>query len=172
MAARIGMPRLAGSRSPEAVMLICPTCNALYKDRQPRCARCGASLLGIDEAANADAVRRWRDRQRLRGHLLTGVLLCFGLPTLFGLPGSLLPGALLGNLLFGVLFGVPLAWGVSRFAGSTLGGAAVGCVVGFAYCLATFLCAGAPVTMATVLMGIGTGLLPGAIMGMHVGMDR
>jgi hypothetical protein len=48
----------------------------------------------------------------------------------------------------------------------------IGCGIGILYRIVTMTLAGAPVTVVTVLLGIGTGLLPGAIMGLHVSLDR
>jgi hypothetical protein len=92
--------------------------------------------------------------------MTTGVILCFGLPTLFGLPSSLLPGEIFTNLLYGVVIGAPLGYCVSQFADSTLGGAAIGCGIGIFYCIVTMALAGGPVTVGAVLLGIGTGILP------------
>lgn len=153
-------------------MLICTSCWSTNSDKVPRCEQCGMSLLGITAAQNSENVARWRERRRRRSHMLTGIILCFGLPTLFGLPTSLMPTELLANLLYGLVFGVPLGYCVSRFADSTLGGAAIGCGIGIIYCVVTMLLAGGPVTAVAILMGIGTGVLPGAIMGMHVSLDR
>lgn len=153
-------------------MIICPSCSASNGDKEPRCSKCGASLLGINESQNKENIRIWRGKQRTRGHILTGVILCFGLPTLFGFPSSLMPMEILRNLFFAILFGAPLGYCVSRFADSVIGGAAIGCGIGIVYCIVTMALSGGPVTIGAILMGIGTGLLPGAIMGLHVSMDR
>jgi hypothetical protein len=153
-------------------MLVCTSCWSPSSDTATRCETCGASLLGITAAQNSEHVRSWRERRRRRSHMITGIILCFGLPTLFGLPSTLMPGEILKSLVFGVVFGAPLGYCVSRFADSTLGGAAIGCGIGILYCIVTMTLAGAPVTVVTVLLGIGTGLLPGAIMGLHVSLDR
>lgn len=153
-------------------MLICTSCWSTNPDKASRCEKCRTSLLGITAAQNSENVGAWRERRRRRSHMITGIILCFGLPTLFGLPSSLLPGGILTNLLYGVVFGAPLGYCVSRFADSTLGGAAIGCGIGIFYCIVTMALAGGPVTVGAVLLGIGTGILPGAIMGMHVSLDR
>ncbi|MFM2090667.1 MAG: hypothetical protein RLZZ127_1156 [Planctomycetota bacterium] len=129
------------------------------------------SLLGQTPAAAAETARRIRASRRLRGHLIAGVLLCFGLPTLFGLPFSLLPASLVANLVFGVVFGLPLAWMVSRMARTTLGGALIGCGLGVALCTVQTAFMQVPFSLGTVLAGLATGILPGAIMGWHVEHD-
>lgn len=152
-------------------MIICPKCFKDNGDKDVRCSKCGASLLHITEAQNKENIFKWRDKQRFKNHMITGAILCFGLPTLFGLPMSILPVELLYNALFGILFGVPLGYCVSRFADSLWGGAIIGCGVGIAYCAVTSLCFGGTVDITSILFGIGTGLIPGAIMGLHVELD-
>ena len=137
-----------------------------------RCAACGLSLVAVTAAEEAATATRIRRARRNRGHMLTGAILCVALPTLMGLPISLLPSQLLANLVFGVLFGVPLGWAVSRFASSMLGGAAIGALVGIAYVGTWSLLAEGGLGLSEVLVGIATGLLPGAIMGWHVAQDR
>lgn len=153
-------------------MRICTACWTANRDTGSRCERCSASLMAMTEAQNAENIRRWRERRRIRSHIITGVILCFGLPTLFGLPGSLLPTEILWNLAFAVVFGVPLGYCVSRFAESMLGGAVVGACIGIVYCAISMLLAGGPVTLGAILLGIGMGVIPGAIMGLHVSLDR
>ncbi len=152
-------------------MIICPKCFTDHADKDARCSKCGASILGITDAANKENIRTWRAKRRLRSHMLTGFILCFVLPTLIGLPSSLFPKEIFFNLITGALFGVPLGYFVSKYARTTLGGAAIGCGIGIVYCIVVMFISGSPVTMGAVLMGVGTGILPGAIMGMHVSMD-
>lgn len=153
-------------------MFICPKCSSHNNEKDVRCGKCGASMLGITDSVNKENAFKLRDKKRLQGHMLTGAILCFSLPTLFGLPLSLMPLDIATNGIFAVIFGVPLGYLVSKFATTTLGGAAIGCGIGVAYCVCFTLFSGNPVTMSSVLMGIGTGMLPGAIMGLHVSMDR
>lgn len=150
-------------------MIPCPICLTIHKDQEAFCRSCGRSLTGIGDQENRDNIMRWRERNRRRSHMITGAILCFGLPTLLGLPLSLLPLVLLENLLFGIVFGVPLGWLVSRFADSAWSGALIGCGVGVVYVIVTGVILG---TGTSLMSGLALGLLPGAIMGFHVEQDR
>ncbi len=153
-------------------MIICPKCFFANADRGARCTKCSASIAGISDQENKGRIVEWRERNRRRGHMITGAILCFGLPTVFGLPSSLAPSDLLANALFGLAFGVPLGYLVSRYATTMIGGAFVGCLIGIAYCTAIVLFTGGHVTVIAVLMGISTGIIPGGIMGYHVENDH
>lgn len=154
-------------------MIICPRCSRIHGDQDGRCIACGASLLGITPDQTQEQARRLRAKRRLQGHLLTGAILCFALPTLIGLPFSLRPLQLASNLLFGAVFGVPLGYLVSAYARTAVGGALIGCGVGLVYCAVGMLLVGMPFSITALLAGmIIIGVVPGAIMGWHVGMDR
>ena len=152
-------------------MIICPKCFTDNGNKDTHCRKCGRSILGISEAENQENIWKWRHKARLKGHMVTGVILCFGLPTLFGLPSSLLPDRIFLNLVFGFVFGIPLGYLVSNYAESIVGGAAIGSVIGIVYCVVTMIIFGRSPTISSVLMGIGTGIVPGGIMGLHVEMD-
>jgi len=153
-------------------MISCPKCFTLNQKDIPRCATCGTSLIGISEEQNQETIHRFRLRNRLRGHMLTGAILCFGLPTVFGLPSSLFPTQLLINAVFGIAFGVPLGLLVSKYANSITGGAAIGCGIGIVYAALQMLIFNHQLSWMAILVGIGTGIVPGGIMGWHVEQDR
>jgi hypothetical protein len=153
-------------------MIICPKCYFANADKDARCTKCGASIAGIPDQENKDRIVEWRDRTRRKNHMITGAILCFGLPTVFGLPSSLAPTNLLANVIFGLAFGVPLGYLVSRYATTMIGGALIGCLIGIAYCTAIMLFMGGHVTLIAVLIGISTGAVPGGIMGYHVENDN
>jgi len=153
-------------------MIICPKCLTDNGNKDSRCRKCRASILGISEAENQENIWKWRRKKRLKEHTVTGVILCFGLPTLFGLPSSLLPDRIFFNLVFGFVFGIPLGYLVSKYAESMIGGAAIGCVIGIVYCVITMIILGGSATILSVLLGISIGIVPGGIMGWHVEMDH
>jgi hypothetical protein len=120
-----------------------------------------------------EAARARRLAHRLRSHALAGFILCFALRTVFGLPGSLLPGELFGNLLGAIIFGIPLGYLVSRSGGGVAKGAAIGCVIGIAYAFCVLSWYGFHhVGLFAIASGISSGLLPGALIGWHVDLDR
>jgi len=153
-------------------MISCPKCFTNNQKDVPRCISCGTSLVGITEEQNQETIRRFRQRNRLRSHMITGAILCFGLPTVFGFPSSLLPTQLLINVIFGVVFGVPLGYLVSKYASSVVGGAAIGCCVGIVYTALQMLIFYHDLSWIAILIGIGTGIVPGGIMGWHVEQDH
>lgn len=152
-------------------MILCPTCFKDNDAQATQCMTCGGSLSGITREMNDETIRKKRHRDRMRGNMITGAILCFGLPTLFGIPLSLLPGALIQNLIFGVVFGVPLGYLVNTYARSVAGGAAIGCAIGVVYCGLIMLLFTHQVDMGAIFLGVMTGLLPGAIMGWHVALE-
>jgi hypothetical protein len=152
-------------------MILCPTCYRNNVDREQRCVQCGASLIGITDEQNKQSVRRMRCRNRLRGNMVTGFIICFGLQTFFGIPESVLPGSIILNAIFAAIFGIPLGYLVTSYAKSVVGGAAIGCGIGIVYAAVIALVVTHHFTGSAVIIGISTGLIPGAIMGLHVAME-
>lgn len=153
-------------------MIICPDCLTVNKNKAVVCSKCGISIENIPEKVNQENLWRYRMKHRLRSHMLTGFILCFGIPTILNLISlTLTPYAIFLNLIFGVIFGVPLGNLVSRFAENIWSGMAIGLVIGILYYLLFWLIQGGQFDIASAFIGITVCIFPGAIMGYHVGMD-
>ncbi len=86
------------------------------------------------------------------------------LTAMLGLPFSLVSGGMLIQCLWAAMFGAPMGWWIDRAGGGWTTGAWVGAVTGTAY--ATLLgLATSGAFMETLLVGMGTGLLPGILLG-------
>jgi predicted nucleic acid-binding Zn ribbon protein len=133
----------------EAIMPLCSTCQRLNPAGVHHCLQCGSALRLTNVVAQAEDSWRLRARERRRNHAITGMLLI---------------------ALQAVILGAPLGWLVSAAGGGLLIGAAIG--AGFSLVLALIgWVFGSGSLLSAVLIGMGSGLLPGAIMGWHVEHD-
>ena len=170
-------------------MIGCPSCGATNAQGVPACARCGTSLGGTEaspggpaqDLADETILKNLEDAQRLKRrrmtHALTGAATFFLVNLLTGLPGSLGPGTLVLNAITSLGFGLPIGYIISRMGGGVVRGAAISG--------ATFICArlvlavpalvrgegGFEVLLPAILWGI-MGVIPGALIGMHVETDN
>jgi hypothetical protein len=135
----------------------------------------------MDDAQEERAKRELRDRDRIRtlrkGHALTGFLTFFAINFLLGLPYSLSPVNLFLNLLTSAVFGLPIGYVISHYRGGMVRGAliAAGAFIVVRLILGGVdIFRGAPagaVILGAFLWGIA-GVLPGAIIGLHVESDE
>lgn len=156
-------------------MIECSACRATNADRVSACAKCGAPLDGLKGGTKADdateeAVKRERDsddrvRRLRRTHAGVGAMTFFLLQLLVGLPDSLMPGALLTGAIGSTIVGLPIGYLISRFRAGGIGGALISAAAFMV--LGLVLGAGS----RTLMWGL-IGILPGALIGIHVTMDE
>lgn len=163
-------------------MLACRSCGATNAATVRFCAKCGTSLAGAgaaavlqdarDAAVMADLAEKDRLKRRRLAHAFAGAATFFGVLTLFGLPGSLMPTALLTNVLVGAVVGSPIGWLISRWNAGPLRGALISAGTLFLVRAAIGWIAGegSAVWLPAFVAGLG-GLVPGALIGYHVELD-
>jgi hypothetical protein len=163
-------------------MLECRSCGATNAGTVRFCAKCGTSLAGAgvapalqdarDEDVISDLARRDRLRRRRLSHAFAGAATFFGVLTLFGLPGSLMPTALLTHALVGAVIGSPIGWLISRLNAGPIQGALLSAGTLFLVRAVTGWIGGegSSVWLGAFVAGLG-GLVPGALIGYHVELD-
>ena len=154
-------------------MRLCPVCFKNNIDKNLNCMQCNAPLGHITDKENKENIWKYQQKKRLKGHLITGVLAWWACLTFFGLLHSLLPIPLLINLVYSIVFGLPLGFLISKYAQSIWGGMLIGIALGILYCFVLFLInyGATNVSYVTIVFGIISGAFPGALMGWHVSMD-
>lgn len=155
-------------------MRFCPKCFTNNSDKKMNCRNCGEPLSEISIKENRETIWKWRKKNLLKSHLLTGFFLWFAWFFFIYFPGSLHPITIGLNLIYSLFFGVPLAFLISKYAQSIWGGALIGAVLGVLFC-SVFLFFGydtVQLTPITIAIGISVGVIPGGIMGWHVSMDE
>lgn len=153
-------------------MIICPKCLSVNKNKDQKCTKCGVSIDNISEKENRENLWRYRLKHRLRSHMLTGFLLCAGLPILLDLITiNFTFTAFIVHIIFGFIFGVPLGYLVSRFSESIIGGVAIGCSLGLTYYLLVWLIFGGPFSVIAAFSAVVSCIIPGGIMGLHAESD-
>ena len=169
-------------------MIQCAGCGSTSAAGLAACAKCGAALPPggassalMDDAREEQAKRELRDRDRVRrirkGHALTGFITFFVINFLLGLPYSLSPVNLFLNLLTSAIFGLPIGYVISLYRGGIVRGALIsaGAFIVVRLILGGVdIFRGAPagaVIFGAFLWGIA-GVLPGAIIGLHVESDE
>ncbi len=117
--------------------------------------------------------RLWR---RWLGHGVTGIILCFGINLVGGLPGSIHPLSLILNAMGATVFGFPLGFCVSRFNAGLFKGVLIGALFGGFYMLPLVLivavAGGGGFGMFVFVLGMLSGVIPGGLLGWHVDMDQ
>ncbi len=169
-------------------MTTCGSCGSTSADGIAACAKCGSPLGagGAPGAASLAAederiLREARDRSRVKSvrksHAITGLITFFLINLLVGLPGSLHPLDLAANFVVSAVFGLPIGYLISARRGGLYRGALISAA---ALVLARLLLGivdlarGAEpgaVLLGAFLWGMA-GVLPGAIIGLHVEQDE
>ncbi len=162
-------------------MRSCAACHATSADGVAACPRCGGALTASGARASElrdDLLLRevegaLRTRRIRRLHALTGAMTFFLLNLLLGLPQSLAPGALIANAVTSAVFGLPIGWLISRRRGGVVQGAllSAGTFIAVRFLLGLLGGAGAAALGPALLWGL-SGLLPGALIGLHVELDE
>ncbi len=169
-------------------MMLCGSCGSTSADGLAACAKCGRPLAAgrpssslMDEMREEQANRELRDRARVkfvrRSHALTGAITFFLINLLVGLPGSLHPWNLVLNLVVSAVFGLPIGYLISVRRGGVFQGALISAG---AFILVRLLIGAVEILRGAdaggVLLGAFAwgvaGVLPGAIIGLHVESDE
>lgn len=161
-------------------MIECPSCRATNAAGLELCAKCGAELAGIrggskaDELHEAAAKKVLDDRDRVRRlrriHAVVGAMTFFLLQLLLGLPDSLMPLALLLNAIFSAVMGLPIGYLISRLRAGAIGGALISAAAFMLMGLLIGWISGEGPRQA-LFFGL-LGVIPGALIGIHVTMDE
>ncbi|MBI2970654.1 MAG: hypothetical protein HYY36_07920 [Gammaproteobacteria bacterium] len=117
----------------------------------------------------------WEQRRRRlhKAHAVTGAVTFFIFNLLIGLPGSILPVHLLINAIMSTLFGLPIGYLISTQRGGAVRGALISAsaFIVVRLILAVFLSSGSVGIVTIAWWGI-VGIIPGALIGIHVEMDE
>lgn len=151
-------------------MPLCSACQRLTPAGAHHCPSCGAAQRPQDVVAQAEHSSRIRDRERPLRYALTCVLVMLIVQVVFRLPQSLSSITLRSIAFQALLLGTPLGWLVSVAGGGLMTGAAIGAGFGVVLAIIVGIFGDASLQSAAVL-GISSGLLPGAIMGWHMEQD-
>lgn len=159
----------------------CAACRSTSAEGVAACPKCGERLTSSgprvsdlrDDVLLREAEGALRTRRIRRLHALTGAMTFFILNLLLGLPQSLAPGPLFVNAITSTIFGLPIGWIISWRRGGALQGAllSAGTFIGVRLLLGILGGAGEGALGPALLWGL-TGLLPGALIGLHVEMDE
>jgi hypothetical protein len=97
----------------------------------------------------------------------------FAINLLLGLPHSLHPSALVQNAVVSALFGLPIGWVISWRRGGPIQGALISAAAFVVVRLVLGLIEGlGPAAYVQAVVWGVCGLLPGALIGIHVEMDE
>ena len=159
----------------------CTACRATNAPMRTTCAKCGGPLSELsarardakDDALVRDAEGALRVKRLRRLHAVVGAMTLFALNLLVGLPQSLLPAALVQNAVLSSLFGLPIGWLISRRRGGAIQGALISAAAFVVVRLIIGLVEGlGPGAYVQAVVWGACGLLPGALIGVHVEMDE
>ncbi len=169
-------------------MITCGSCSATNADGIAACAKCGAALsesgaaTGVPHALHEEKLaREVEGRQRIRrvrkAHAVVGAATFFLLNLLLGLPMSLSPFRMAGNLVVSCIFGLPIGWIISSWRGGMFRGALISAAT---FIVIRLILGGFEILNGAKSDGVfisaiiwGTsGVLPGAFIGFHVDQDE
>lgn len=159
----------------------CTACGATNAPVRVTCARCDGALAGRssreqdarDDALLRDAEGALRVKRLRRLHAAVGAMTFFAINLLLGLPHSLLPIQLCENAVVSAVFGLPIGWLISRRRGGALQGALISAAAFVGVRLLIGLLDGlGPAAYVQAFVWGFCGLLPGALIGIHVEMDE
>lgn len=158
----------------------CAACRSTNAEGLALCAKCGAPLAGSRGGTRADdfheaAAKKGLDdldrvRRLRRIHAFVGAMTFFLLQLLLGLPESLMPLALSLNAIFSAVMGLPIGYLISRFRAGAVGGALISMIAFMIMGLVLGWLSGEGPRQA-LFFGL-LGLIPGALIGIHVTMDE